>query len=171
MNEIWNSIPGYSRYEASTLGQIRNRVTGKTLKPGPAVGGVYRTLDIVDDSGRRASRYVHVLVAATFHGAKPFPAAQVRHLDGDGANNAAWNLSWGTAAQNAQDKRLHGTHRLGEQVAGAKLTADEVRDIRALHALGLTVSVLAVDYSVSESTIYAVINRRTWAHVTDSAAA
>lgn len=57
---------------------------------------------------------VHRIVCATWHGAPPFEAAQVRHLDGNPVNNQAHNLAWGTAAENAADRLRHGTWSQGD---------------------------------------------------------
>lgn len=53
--------------------------------------------------GNYANLYVHQVVCLTFHGPPPFEGALVRHLDNDASNNAAENLAWGTAKDNADD--------------------------------------------------------------------
>jgi len=52
----------------------------------------------------------HVVVCVTFRGKRP-PGMEVRHLDGNGAHNAATNLSWATHTVNEHDKFRHGTKR------------------------------------------------------------
>lgn len=51
---------------------------------------------------------VHQLVALAFIGPCP-PGKEVRHLDGNPANRAASNLTYGTHGENMLDKALHGT--------------------------------------------------------------
>lgn len=51
---------------------------------------------------------VHRHVCAAFHGPKPSPAHQVRHLNGDKYDNRPENLAWGTATENAADRAAHG---------------------------------------------------------------
>ena len=65
--------------------------------------------------GKRKRHAVHRLVAAQFLPARPSPAHQVRHLDGNKLNNCATNLAWGTAKQNAEDRDLHGTTYRGDR--------------------------------------------------------
>lgn len=54
----------------------------------------------------------------------------------------------------------------GEASPHAKLTEDDVRDIRARYATG-TVSMrkLAYEFNVSNPVIFAIVNRRMWKHV------
>ena len=52
---------------------------------------------------------IHVAVCTAFHGPKPTPQHQVRHLNGIRHDNRATNLAWGTAAENAADRAKHGT--------------------------------------------------------------
>lgn len=53
----------------------------------------------------------------------------------------------------------------GEQNGTAKLTPQEVREIRELHAAGRSCLSLSRAYHVSSSTIEKIVNRKTWAHV------
>lgn len=66
----------------------------------------------------------HRIVCVTFHGPPPFKGAQVRHLDGNPANNCADNLAWGTAADNAADKKAHGRQMNGHQADQARILRD-----------------------------------------------
>lgn len=86
----------------------------------------------IGDSMKRA--LVHRLVCIAFHGPKPSEAHQVRHLNGVRSDNRADNLRWGTAAENAADRKLHGTEMAA--VNGRK-SADKLRaTLRARAALG-----------------------------------
>jgi hypothetical protein len=55
--------------------------------------------------------------------------------------------------------------RLGEATANAKLTEDDVREIRELSAAGVPGAELGRTYGVTREAIYAVVKRRVWAHV------
>jgi hypothetical protein len=59
--------------------------------------------------GRGGSILTHRVVARAFHGEPPH-GAEVRHMDGDPANNRASNLRWGTSSENKFDAVRHGTH-------------------------------------------------------------
>lgn len=56
----------------------------------------------------RQAMLVHREVCEAFHGPKPTPDHQVRHLNGDRTDNRAANLAWGTASENALDRIAHG---------------------------------------------------------------
>ena len=55
----------------------------------------------------------------------------MRHLDGDKLNTAEDNLAWGTSAENKADSIKLLAHQHGERHYAAKLTSDEVAQIRA----------------------------------------
>ena len=76
-------------------------------------------------------RRVCRLACEAFHGA-PQPGQEVRHLDGNPANDAASNLAWGTSAENKADMKRHGTQPLGERHHNATLSNAQVAEIRAL---------------------------------------
>jgi hypothetical protein len=137
---------------------------GKPLKGHVNAQG-YRTVG-VKIQGSTRNFTVHVWVCETFHGPKPFPEAQVRHLDGNPLNNDAHNLKWGTAAENVADMHEHGTHARGERHGHAKLTEQQVREIRARYAAGgVFYRQLAAEYGVTESRIGTLIRGKGWAEV------
>lgn len=123
--EEWCRIPG-TDYEASTRGRIRRTSTGRPLRPW--VGNKYGHLRVTL-GGRRI--WVHRAVAMAFHG-MPVSVAEVRHLDGNPANNVPENLAWGTRSENNYDKRRHGTDHMlnrtwcknGHELAGDNLRID-----------------------------------------------
>jgi hypothetical protein len=54
----------------------------------------------------------------------------------------------------------------GEKHHRAKLSEDQVRDLRARYAAGqVSLSKLAAEFDVSTSTVAKVIYRKTWSHV------
>jgi hypothetical protein len=64
---------------------------------------------------RHNSVLVHRLVCETFHGPRPLSTSQVRHLDGNPANNREGNLKWGSLSENTLDSVAHGTHHLARR--------------------------------------------------------
>lgn len=113
--------------------------------------------------GHTKSRYwpyrVHVVVCLTFVGPRP-PGQLVRHLDGSRENNVPRNLVWGTSLENEQDAFRHGTRtQMGETHAMAKLTAEQVREIRSAPRGGKE---LAVRYGVSYTTVKVIRSGKTW---------
>ncbi|WP_100458533.1 NUMOD4 motif-containing HNH endonuclease [Mycobacteroides abscessus] len=123
VGENWLPVVGYEgRYEVSDQGRIRSldqlvdyidgrsgklcarRSKGRVLKPGAAPSG---HLHVV--LGGAKTMTIHHAVAEAFHGPRPI-GAEVRHRNGDPADNRANNLEYGSRGQNAEDSKRHGTH-------------------------------------------------------------
>ena len=107
----WRAVPGYEGiYEISDAGQVWSRPRPKTR------GGIlrqfdrggYRVLTLTLGATQR-SWPVHKLVAEAFLGPCP-PGLELRHIDGNPANNAASNLAYGTSGDNNLDQVRHRTH-------------------------------------------------------------
>lgn len=76
------------------------------------------------------------------------------------------HLFLGTPADNVHDSMSKGRHIKGERVGGCKLTADRVRQIRALYDRGITdKSRLGRRFGVTRRNIAAIVERRSWKHV------
>ena len=63
MSENWKQIEGFSNYEVSDRGRIRNKTTSKLLKPYDSGGRMSVTLCV---NGKRHGKRLHNLVAAAF---------------------------------------------------------------------------------------------------------
>ena len=86
MREHWVVIPGFENYEASNMGNIRNRKTGRILRQMlNTEGGYYR----VNIGG--GHQYVHRLIALAFFD-EDIEGKDVNHIDGDHWNNYLYNL-------------------------------------------------------------------------------
>jgi hypothetical protein len=91
-----------------------------------------------------------------------------RHLR---AGTHAENMADMVAKDRAATGNRHGSQTMPERLSrgedhyGAKLTEDQVHEIRRRRALGESQRALARMYGVSGSTIWLVTHGRTWAHV------
>lgn len=115
--ERWLPIPGYEGYyEVSDRGRVRSLPRecpgnnwrfrpGRALSPGPRSRGYLQVNLSLHGVVKPYS--VHVLVAAAFHGPRP-KGMEIRHLDGNKANNQPSNLAYGTSSENKQDAIRHG---------------------------------------------------------------
>lgn len=153
----WKTIPDFPKYQANSLGEVRNIRTGWVLATTLTRGGypivsVYRTGRICEP------RTVHRLVLETFVGPRP-SGFECCHYDGDKTNNHLSNLRWDTKYNNSIDRRRHGTETKG------KVSENDVREIRRLHASGASDSELATRYGIARSTVYCITHRETWRHV------
>jgi hypothetical protein len=115
--------------------------------------------------GKKRTFLLHQVICEAFHGVKPFPGAQARHLDGNPLNDRADNIKWGSAKENIADKRVHGRVSEGERNGQAKLTAPQVLAIRERRAAGVSQVGLAREYGVTERVIWLIVTRRAWQHI------
>jgi hypothetical protein len=178
--EVWQPIPGFEGYEASSLGRVRSfrrhggRGRGLVTVPRikkvhPGAAG-YLAVTLQKPDGNRCSKYaVHSLVAAAFLGPRP-DGMQVAHADGNKLNARLDNLRYATPLENADDKKAHGTDPTGERNARHKLTESAVREIRVLRSQGALQRELAAKFGVSISAIQFVLNGQRWSHVEGGAA-
>jgi hypothetical protein len=75
------------------------------------------------------------------------------------------HLTLGTNLDNITDMIAKGRQHRGERSPGAKLTETAVRLVRARHAAGVALDVIAVEFGISKANASLIINRRTWWHV------
>lgn len=97
MATIWKTVPGYSNYEVSNSGLIRNAKKGTILKQ-YSDGNYLQTS--YSQEGSRTIRRVHLVVANAFV-PNPKLLPFVNHIDGNKENNCASNLEWVSAKENA----------------------------------------------------------------------
>jgi len=169
LTEQWKSIPGFNEYEASSEGKIRRSVyidhsgkAGRRAKPGFLIkqsinGAGYPSVTLKSDKGNIQWRHVHVLIAETFLGQKPFEKAKVLHRDDNKFNNHISNLRWGSDYDNRMDCLRNGRH---SRPSNAIFTDDEVRLIRKLNKEGITGYRISKIFKKSMGQIYHIINNR-----------
>lgn len=173
------SAPGYSATPAGDILSMQSNWRGygaRVLTPTLNASG-YPSVRLLI-GGRRKHIAVHRLIAEAFLGHRPSPQHEVRHLNGNRHDNSVTNLLWGTRAENASDRKLHGTERAaangrasaaklqGELNYARKLTEHDVRQIRSLAADGVPQRVIAEGYpAVSQTNIRYIIQRKAWRHV------
>lgn len=104
----WREVPGFSRYEVSPEGHIRQKDSGKPVKG--TRNRRYIAVTLRTDEGKWRSMSGHRVVMLTFVGPRP-EGLVTRHLDGDGTNNRLSNLAYGTPSENTQDILRMGRHQ------------------------------------------------------------
>lgn len=100
---------------------------------------------------------------------------EARHLNGNPSDNRIDNLKWDSSTANNRDKIKHGTITRGIMVNTAKLTDNQVREIRQIMQKPIepgrlrrkrgTMLNLASKYGVSRGVFYNILARTTWRHV------
>lgn len=163
MNEVrepdWKEVQGQSGYLVNADGQVWSD-RAKRVIVGTSAGQMkYRCIQFPDGS----RQYVHRLVCSAFHGPCPSPEYQVRHLNGDRADNRAVNLAWGTREENNADKYLHGTTPKGEANPQAKLTQSIVGKMRAhREQTNNSYARIGEHFGVSAMTAFRAIKGESW---------
>jgi hypothetical protein len=108
---------------------------------------------------------VHRLACEAVHGRAPADKPIAAHWCGNRCCANPQHLRWATQAENMADKVTHGTAQRGEKHGGAKLTWDEVREIRSLLNAGHYGKDVARQFGVSKSTISFIRRGQTWANM------
>lgn len=104
---------------------------------------------------------IHRLVLGVFGGEDISRAdhdvLQGCHLDGDATNNALWNLAWGTQERNWDDRKRHGDRR-----SYAKLTLEQVAELRAASKAGVSGEELGRRFGISSTEARAIVAGDVW---------
>lgn len=172
--EEWRPVVGWEGiYAVSSVGRLRyeqdrpsNRYAvraGFIVRPNYDDDG-YATVSLarVGERGGRKHARVAVLVAEAFVGPRP-PKLQVNHKNTDRANDAADNLEWVTCLENVQHAIRVGVRNFrGEKSPSAKLTTEQVVEIRERCAGGEHFRALASAFGVSNVAIAHIATGRTW---------
>lgn len=175
-NEIWVSINGYKDlYEISNKGRVKS-LKRKCL----AKGNKYRVVNEciirsfpnktranylyvnLNNNGIKQFR-VHRLVAIHFI-PNPNNLEQVNHIDGDKNNNTTENLEWCTGEENMKHSFKIGTHKIrtGENAPGAKLTLEDVTQIKERLNKKESGRSIAKDFNISEGMISLIKHNKYW---------
>lgn len=97
VEEVWKKIPRYPKYEASTLGRIKNIETDNILVP--SLNGEYHTVGVNKDT-----KTIHYLVAVTFI-PNPEKNKTVDHKNRNRTDNRVENLEWATRKEQAENRQ------------------------------------------------------------------
>jgi len=157
-NEQWKPVKGYTRYEVSNTGKVRNIHT-KRLKSVRETKTGYLITDL-KENGEKKTSYIHRLVAEAFV-ANAFSFPCVNHKDENKQNNLAENLEWCTVCYNNK----YGTHnekiketkteRYGKRVAKVDPVSGKVLGVfasitEAANSIG--VKKQAIDWALAKDT-------------------
>lgn len=161
-NEVWKAIDGFSPYEVSNMGRVRNQRTGTIRALRTSVLG-YKQITLY--KCRKCYCFtIHRLVSTAFLGTPPAGLGEVNHKNGIKSDNRVTNLEWTTRSLNmshAWGKGLMKRKRNGR----AKLDDDSVLEIRSLIKAGYSALELSSRFGVSRSTIYLISSAQTWKHL------
>lgn len=101
--EEWKQIIDFEKYEVSSFGKVRNKKTGRILKP--SNNGGYMVVGLMSNIGKSKTYSIHRLVALTFLDNSD-NKLHVNHKDKNRSNNNINNLEWCSALENNIHKCL-----------------------------------------------------------------
>jgi HNH endonuclease/NUMOD4 motif len=173
--ELWLPVVGYEGlYEVSNCGRVRSLPRSMRTKnpnkfctkPGRVLvlvpsHHVYLDVCLSDENGRSKSHRVAPIVAAAFIGPRP-PGLQIDHKDGNKHNNAAWNLRYLTAKENANAGNHDRRNPRGEAVWNSKLTRQDAIEIRRLALEGMSQKAIGKLFNIHQTHAGKIINRTLW---------
>lgn len=181
MNEYWKDVKGYEGiYEASTTGHVRIKPGANSPEYVKKRGFVIPDLKYFTDKHNRlkcvfvkrdGSRHLtspHRLVAWTF---LPNPAnlREVNHIDGNPQNNDVSNLEWVSSSENKHHAVRMGLMLSGEAHPQAKLTNDQVTELKIRVLTGEHIKDLAEEFNVQGSLISTAVNETYYRTTSDKA--
>jgi hypothetical protein len=173
--EIWKSVVGFENiYSVSNIGRIRRDAPGcgKTF-PGKIlkqpVGSNGYSIVCLTNLGCHRVRLVHQLVAYAFLGPRPLNIV-INHKNGIKTDNRLENLEYCTIGENQSHAYRIGIKSRDCGVKGsantmARLTEENVREIRSSPRYRGWLSAFARKFNVNPATIQSVVHRRNWKHV------
>lgn len=124
----------------------------------------------INEGGK--TRIVPRLICEETHGRPPTKKHQAAHSCGKGHLGCVTkrHLRWATPSENQRDRVEHGTDSRGERHRSAKLSRDQVLEIRTKIQV-LSKGVIAVEYGVHPDTVTAIAQRKSWAWLPEGGAA
>jgi len=163
--EIWCDIVGYEGlYQASNMGRIYSiKYSTIMFQSTKKVSDDYicKTVKLQKDANIKGFG-VHRLIALTFI-PNPENKPEVDHIDNNPSNNQASNLQWATKGDQTRWAYERGRDRKGgDKAHTAKLTNEQVKELRLKYKNGVTYSELKKQYQISESSLSNIIKNRTY---------
>lgn len=162
--ETWKTIVGFENYSISNKGEVRNDATGRILSRFPVQG--YLMVNLTAKNGVKKLLYVHRLVGQAFVD-NPNGYKEINHKNGIKFDNDFENLQWCTRSENIRHAyaiRLMKPLK-GEKSGMAKLTNEDVIEIRELRSSGILLQELSDLFGVTKSVISNVARHKSWKHV------
>ena len=166
----WEACPRFPRYEVSEFGDVRVRSNGKRLRGFIDPDGYIRYA-IIDKGGIKRSPGAHQLVAEAYLPAMNDGKLEVAHSNGSRLHNHYSNLRWASSAENQADTVIHGSSRAGEMNGRARLTAEDIRQIRhdyreiKMPGSGRSVAELDRKYGLCRAHILRIAKGKAWKHI------
>lgn len=165
MKEQWRPLVGYEGvYSVSDRGRIRrelnedNTWAGRVMTPHPSEFG-HLTVALCKE-GVESRVLVHRAVLFAFVG-PPGPGQQCRHLNGKSGDNRLENLCWGTAQEDRDDMKRHGTRLTRKNHhPKTKISPKGVQRVLKLRRAGLSQQKIADRFYVGQTCIQKILAKQ-----------
>lgn len=169
IEEIWRPIKDFAEYEISNQGRIRAYIyRGKLYSVPrilqPTLHDGYLRIKLNNGNNTYTRRFVHDLVLETFINNAP-EGFECSHLNGNRCDNKVENLIWESRLENQRRRIQHGTTNRGENHGQAKLTQEEVNEIRNLSQQGYYNNTIARKFGISSSHVSRIVNHKFWKEI------
>jgi predicted XRE-type DNA-binding protein len=175
--EEWKSIVDYEGYyDVSTMGNVRRSSRVQVYSDGRIFhfnkkiiskyicNNGYYTVGLTRDS-KTIQYSIHRIMAIAFI-PNPDNKPEVNHKDGIKLNNTLDNLEWNTTKENAIHAVLNGLTPIGEKRWNAKLSNEQVINIRKLFFTNkIRQSAISKLYGVPRRCISKIINNITYKYI------
>eukprot|EP01084_Bolivina_argentea_P289643 497403_1 len=95
--EEWTDIPGFSKYEVSSFGNVKNKKSNKLLKtnyPNMRRYNKHSKIFVPNDNGKYSTLLLSRTVLSAFNPIENSEKLFATHLDGNKYNNKLSNLKW-----------------------------------------------------------------------------
>lgn len=163
--EVWAFHPKYANILVSTLGKVKNFITGTEFAIRKTRQG-YREccLPMFQTLGykKTISKLVHRLVAETFFDYLPYENYEVNHMNGDKSDNSIYNINWLTRQENLQHSRDNKLYkpRYGSDNGMFKYTNEDIKVLDNLRKEGYTLKELGYLMDMKEGSMFNLLKRR-----------
>lgn len=163
--EIWFNVKSFSGYQVSSYGRVRStRTSAEPCILKPCANSKGYMVHVFMRKGKRCTVNLHRLVAEHFC-ERTSDLYEVSHKDGNKSNCRSDNLLWESHLRNIQRRVDHQTDPVGERNPRARVTPEQVINIRARHAAGEGLSKMGREFGITPQAIWRMVNRLSWAHV------
>lgn len=146
MNETWKQVIGYDMYQVSNLGRIRNKNTGKVLKPAYQPSGY--TIVCLRKDGKNNTEPVRRIVMNTFNPIDNSNKYDIIHIDNDKTNNNVDNLKWVTRKYNMANNNSVSTELKCLKYMIANNVDKAIRDWNNMLLAGKSVNSISIERAI-----------------------
>lgn len=161
--EQWRRVAGFPAYEVSDLGRVRTENRGRAIVLQPSTQS--KGYPIVNfgggKRGTQKTKLVHLLVLEAFRG--PRPAGHRAAFESrDRRNVRLSNLRWRPDKERAAHFRELGVDLDGVKNGNARLSWEDIVEIRRRSAAGESYAAIARSYRVQTTTVRSIVLKISW---------